>query len=288
MHRIKVSVNFPDLWAIAPDATIDEAAWLAFYTTKTQHNLVAAWGLDFAASTLANLRPLIAKVREEDRQRLKPSKAKSLAALTERWQLAGSEHAASNLFPKNFASVLSQDHETGQVTIRPMRFHLRPQGSSPQWDQKKSTYKARLESLSPHYFERLGRNRSPSIWERAFKYQQRGLLPGFGFYQKRQQNDLHYFATSSQPALWPCLWDYWQGPDHGFYSFAVISRPAFMSVNAQGYARQLVTLTADSARHWLAADLTAAAAFELLQAAPDGFGVASASVPSAGSKASGD
>lgn len=159
----------------------------------------------------------------------------------------------SRIFPMWFAPVIVM--EAGRMVIRPMRYHLRPQGKPASFDRQfDGTYNARRDSLGKFWKPLFGRRHAvlvaTSFYENValHNFEHRDLRPD----EKPSNVVLHFNPRQAEPMLVACLWDHWQRPgEPDLYSFAAITDEPPEEVAATGHDRCIVPLKPENVRQWL-------------------------------------
>ncbi|MFK7823337.1 MAG: SOS response-associated peptidase family protein [Oligoflexales bacterium] len=141
--------------------------------------------------------------------------------------------------------------------LKPMRFQCLPRTKDEEYDKEHGLYKAKKESLTEKYFERIRKNSSTkSVWEPLFGHSH-GIIILSGFYEYNKSGKNIGFGTSkSEFLLVPCLYDLWKSADgkKQLESFAVITDKASNLIKESGYHRCPVNIKACHFEAWLNPD----------------------------------
>lgn len=132
--------------------------------------------------------------------------------------------------------------ENDQAVLKPMRFQCLPQSKSQEYDKKSGLYKAKKESLTQQYFERVRKKSgNASVWEPLFGYRH-GILILNGFYEfAKSGQSVGFGPKESDSMLVPCLYDSWTSADgqKQLDSFAVITKESADLIQEYGYLLDL-------------------------------------------------
>lgn len=172
----------------------------------------------------------------------------------------------SRIFPFWYAPVVVA--EGGELVIRPMRYHCRPNGKPASYDKRyDGLYNARRDSLGKFWKGLFGQHHAvlvvSSFYENVARhdYEKRALAPG----EKEQNVVLHFNPRAREDMLIACLWDHWQSPgEPDLYSFAAITDDPPPEVAATGHNRCLIPLKQDNLSRWLRPDRLDAAQLDAL------------------------
>jgi putative SOS response-associated peptidase YedK len=153
--------------------------------------------------------------------------------------------AHPRIYPNYFAPVVAARH--GQSWVVPMRYRLRPSGSTEEIPTKYNVFNARLDSLQ-----------SRSTWSKLIG-RHHGMLVINEFYEwvvderTRKKKVVGFRPEKFEYMLTPVLWDWWESErkDVSFFSFAVITGDPPADVLAAGHDRCPIFLSRDQARDWL-------------------------------------
>lgn len=159
----------------------------------------------------------------------------------------------SRIFPMWFAPVIVM--EAGEMIIRPMRYHLRPNGKPAAFDRQfDGTYNARRDSLGKFWKPLFGRRHAVLV---ASSFYENVALHNFERRELRADEKpsnvvLHFNPRQAEPMLVACLWDRWQRPgEPDLLSFAAITDEPPDEVAATGHDRCIVPLKPENVRQWL-------------------------------------
>jgi putative SOS response-associated peptidase YedK len=159
----------------------------------------------------------------------------------------------SRIFPFWYAPVVVM--EEGEYVVKPMRYHLRPNGK-PAWYDKKydGLYNARRDSLEKFWKNLFGRRHGVMLVSSFFEnvalhdFEQRELRPG----EKEKNLVLHFDPRPATTMAVACLWDHWQQPGQpDLYSFAAITDDPPPEVAATGHNRCILPLKDSNVEAWL-------------------------------------
>lgn len=173
-----------------------------------------------------------------------PDTIKSLLGLSRKPQSSKFRYCDDDgrFYPNWFAPVIIQ--QGGDKCIAPMRYRVRPGGSAEEVPTKYNMYNAKVESLlSAHNWRRLvGRNHAVVVIRQFYEYVNKveiGITP-----------------TSGKLLNVAAIYDEWTSPDStlSFRSFAIITGPPPVSVQAIGHHRCPITLTNNEVDDWLSAN----------------------------------
>ena len=157
----------------------------------------------------------------------------------------------NRIFPDSYAPLLIV--ENGKRLVRPMRYHLRPQGMNPSIDRTKAgrvsgTYNARRDNLE-------------RFWRRQFGYTH-GLMLADSFYEQVDDGlggskELKFRPRTGETMFVACLWSKWTDP-RGYlpdlYSFAAITDEPEPEVAAAGHDRTIINIKPEHVDAWLNPD----------------------------------
>lgn len=159
----------------------------------------------------------------------------------------------SRIFPFWYAPVAVM--ENGRLTVRPMRYHCRPNGKPASYDRRfGGLYNARRDNLEGFWGELFGRRHAVAIVTSFFEnvalhdFENRPLRPG----EKPQNLVLHFNPRPAIPMLVACVWDCWRRPgEPELYSFAAITDEPPPEVAATGHERCIIPLKERNLEAWL-------------------------------------
>lgn len=148
------------------------------------------------------------------------------------------------LFSNYFTNVIVG--EKGERYIKPMRYRVRPRGSSAEVPAKYNVFNARLDSLEirPTWKPLFMHNHGLVSFNRFFEW-----VPGPDGKPK-----LISFKPENREMMWaPCLWDEWISPDgkFRFLSFAIITDGPPQEIEQMGHDRCPIFLAQDYIDQWL-------------------------------------
>ena len=174
---------------------------------------------------------------------------KKLAAL-KRTELQASD---SRIFPFWYAPLIVM--ENGKRTIKPMRYHCRPNGKPASYDKRyDGLYNARRDSLGGFWKELFGVRHGVLVVTSFFEnvsrhaFEKRELATG----EKPQNVVLHFNPQTGQQMLLACLWDRWSLPGESpLDSFSAITDEPPEEVAAAGHDRCVIPLSEENVDAWL-------------------------------------
>ena len=161
----------------------------------------------------------------------------------------------SRIYPNYFAPIIAKKNDKSWVI--PMRYRVRPMGSTEEIPTKYNVFNARLDSLT-----------SRDTWSRLIGHNH-GLLVIKEFYEwvaddSSEQEIKPHQKTSKKKIigirpeghdymLTPVLWDWWESKDKttSFFSFAVITGEPPADVLRAGHDRCPIFLSKEDAALWL-------------------------------------
>lgn len=148
------------------------------------------------------------------------------------------------LFSNYFTNVIIG--EKGDRYIKPMRYRVRPRGSTAEVPAKYNVFNARLDSLEIR-----------PTWKPLFMHNH-GLVPFTRFFEWVAGPDgrpkLISFKPENRDMMWaPCLWDEWISPDGSlrFKSFAIITDEPPPEIVQMGHDRCPLFLAQEYIDQWL-------------------------------------
>lgn len=148
------------------------------------------------------------------------------------------------VYPGTFAPVILK--ERGKRVIRPMRYRVRPAGSSEEIPSKYNVFNARIDALEKR-----------KTWNSLFM-RHHGLFPFKNFYEwvedENGRKRLINFEPDNADTMWaPCLWDEWSSKDGSvkFSSFAILTDDPPPEVEEMGHDRCPIFLKEEQIDQWL-------------------------------------
>jgi putative SOS response-associated peptidase YedK len=150
------------------------------------------------------------------------------------------------IYPYYWSPVIVK--ERGHRIIKPMRYRLRPQGSSEEVPNKFNIFNARLDSLE-----------SRKTWKPLLG-KRHCLIPIRGFYEwvatDEGKKQIEFYPPEHKLVGVAGLYDIWQGKDHygdtiELHSFAVITQDPPPEVEEMGHDRCPIVLNSNSWDQWL-------------------------------------
>lgn len=178
-----------------------------------------------------------------------PEKMKAIMGLKRRPQSSvfKAPEDDGRVYPNTFAPVITM-HD-GKRAVRPMRYRVRPQGSSEEIPSKYNVFNARIDSLEKR-----------KTWSSLFM-KNHGLFPFYEFYEwvdDSGKKRLIRFRPKDADMMWaPCLYDTWTSRDGkvSFSSFAIITDDPPPEVEEMGHDRCPIFLNEEQIDLWLAPKL---------------------------------
>jgi len=147
----------------------------------------------------------------------------------------------NRIYPNTFAPVIIS--LKGQRVIRPMRYRLRPAGSSQEIPSKFNVFNARVDSLEKR-----------QSWRPLFGCQH-GIFPFLRFYEWVQSENgkkLVSFFPKSRELMWaPVLFDHFEENGLEFDSFALITKEPPVEILEAGHDRCPLFLKRENIDLWL-------------------------------------
>jgi putative SOS response-associated peptidase YedK len=155
------------------------------------------------------------------------------------------------IFPDWYAPILIV--EDGKKVVRPMRYHLRPEGMDPSIDRTKNgrvsgTYNARRDNLT-------------RFWRKQFGHTH-GLMLAETFYEQVDDGqggskEIHFQPRTGETMFIACLWSKWTDPKGelpDLYSYAAITDEPEEEVAAEGHDRTIINIKPEHTEAWLNPD----------------------------------
>ena len=160
----------------------------------------------------------------------------------------------ARIFPFWYAPVAVM--EEGEIVVRPMRYHCRPNGKPASIDRSHDgLYNARRDSLEGFWGPLFGRRHAvvmvTSFFENVARhdFEKRALRPD----EKAQNLVLHFKPRMAAPMLLACVYDCWRRPgERDLYSFAAITDDPPPEIAAVGHERCVIPLKESNVQAWLA------------------------------------
>ena len=151
----------------------------------------------------------------------------------------------ARIYPNYFAPVAVS--RQGQIWSLPMRYRVRPAGSTEEIPSKYNVFNARLDSLT---------NRR--TWSHLIG-RQHGLILIREFYEwvedpsNKRKKVVSFKPDTDRVIAAPVLWDWWESEDkiRSFFSFAVITTDPPAQILAAGHDRCPVFLPENRFASWL-------------------------------------
>jgi putative SOS response-associated peptidase YedK len=157
----------------------------------------------------------------------------------------------NRIFPDWYAPVLLM--QGGKLTLKPMRYHCRPEGMDPSIDRSKTgqvsgTYNARRDNLT-------------RFWCRQFGYTH-ALMVADTFYEnvddgKGGSKEIHFRPRTGEPMFIACLYSHWtdtEGKEPDLWSFAALTDEPEEQVARAGHDRTVINLKRENVDAWLNPD----------------------------------
>lgn len=159
----------------------------------------------------------------------------------------------SRIYAFDYAPLLLL--EDGELKIVPLRYHLRPQGASEDFDRKFSgCYNARRDNLTGFWKRQFGAKHAALIISGFFEnvkrhdYEKRALSKG----EEEENLVLHFRPEGHEHMIVPCLWDEWSlKGSPTLRSFALITDEPPPEVLETGHDRCPVFLKEGNLASWL-------------------------------------
>ncbi|MCB9062088.1 MAG: SOS response-associated peptidase family protein [Halobacteriovoraceae bacterium] len=132
-----------------------------------------------------------------------------------------------------------------QLTLRPFRYRIRPNGSPKEIPSKYNLFNARLDSLE-----------SRKTWKGIFM-RNHCLVPYLSFYEWVEDNGkkrlIHFFSKDDKYLMAPGLYDRWISPDKSYYidSFAIITTNPPTEIEQAGHDRCPIFIKEEYYNEWL-------------------------------------
>lgn len=185
----------------------------------------------------------------------------------------------NRVFPGYFANVIVM--EQGKKIFRPMRYRIRPEGSSEEIPDKFGVYNARLDSLElkktwkPLFMRKHGLVPFTNFYEWVLDPEEKKDLGLFSFLDEEEQKALGDNPKAkkrlisfypNRDIMWaPCLWDEWTSPngEMSFRSFAIITDEPPREVEIMGHDRCPIFIKHECIDSWLRPELSTK--FEILE-----------------------
>ena len=157
------------------------------------------------------------------------------------------------IYPFNWTTVIVQSK--GERLIVPMRYHLRPQGKPPSFDEERpGCYNARRDNLTRFWRKEFGHKHGVIILTSFFEnvdrhvYEKRELKPD----EKLQNVILHFKPRGVDEIVVPIIWDAWEGPgEASFQSFAIVTDELPLEVSQAGHDRCPIFIKPENIDAWL-------------------------------------
>ncbi len=163
------------------------------------------------------------------------------------------------LFSNYFTHVMRLDENKKRI-LEPMRYRVRPAGSSTEIPTKYNVFNARIDSLEKR-----------QTWQTLFM-RSHGIVPFIKFFEwveHEGKKRLITFSPEDYEIMWaPVLWDEWQDPTGQikFKSFAIITDDPPPEIYEMGHDRTPIFLNENCFDDWLAPkNLTTEDAYAILK-----------------------
>jgi putative SOS response-associated peptidase YedK len=152
---------------------------------------------------------------------------------------------AKRVYPNYFAPVVTA--HKGRHWILPMRYRVRPEGSSEEVPAKYNLFNARLDSLTTR-----------TTWKKLFGFNH-GVVSISEFYEwvedktTGKKKIVGFSAKNSPDLTCPVLWDWWKSPntEESFFSFAIITGEPPQTILDTGHDRCPLFLNPENLEWWL-------------------------------------
>lgn len=152
------------------------------------------------------------------------------------------------IYPNWYAPVLLM--ENGKPIVRPMRYHCRPQGMSPDSDTTKDgkvsgKYNARRDNLTKFWRNQFGHTHALMLAETFYESVDDG---------KGGSKEIHFRPRTGDTMFIACLYSHWtdpEGKEPDLWSFAAITDEPEPEVAAAGHDRTIINIKPEYADAWL-------------------------------------
>ncbi|MBY0413297.1 MAG: SOS response-associated peptidase [Bdellovibrionales bacterium] len=174
----------------------------------------------------------------------------------------------NRVFPGYFANVIMM--EEGERVLKPMRYRVRPSGSTEEIPDKFGVYNARIDSLEtkktwqPLFMRKHGLVPFTNFYEWVLDPEEKNDLGLFNFLDEDEKKELGdnpnarkrliSFFPSEREVMWaPCLWDEWVSlnGEISFKSFAIITNDPPKEVEIMGHDRCPIFFKEEYIDEWL-------------------------------------
>ncbi len=147
------------------------------------------------------------------------------------------------LYPGYFGPVLFTEDKEPQLA--PMRYRLRPAGSSEEVPSKYNMFNARLDALEvrPSWQRLVGRKHGIVVLERFYEWVEDK--------NTGRKKVISFFPQKSSEIYVPILWDEWTDGQTKLKSFALITDEPPPEVLSAGHDRCPISLNLEGSHLWL-------------------------------------
>ena len=151
----------------------------------------------------------------------------------------------ARIYPNYFAPVIAS--RKGANWILPMRYRVRPAGSTEEIPSKYNVFNARVDALTSRrtWSKLLGRQHGILVFREFYEW----ITPLGG-----KQKKVFAFHPNNHADMWaPVLWDWWESDDKSvsYFSFAVITGEPPAQILDAGHDRCPIFLKKERVNDWL-------------------------------------
>lgn len=151
----------------------------------------------------------------------------------------------ARIYPNHFAPVIAS--RQGGSWVIPMRYRVRPMGSTEEIPSKYNVFNARVDALTSRrtWSKLLGRQHGILVFREFYEW----IQP-----QGKGPKKVVAFRPKDHIDMWaPVLWDWWESEDRSvsYFSFAVITGEPPAQILAAGHDRCPVFLKKERVSEWL-------------------------------------
>lgn len=153
--------------------------------------------------------------------------------------------AEGRVFPNTFSPIITA--QQSKKIILPMRYRLRPNGSTEEIPSKFNVFNARLDSLltKKTWKPLIGKHHGLVTLEKFYEWVPDHSTGKTKLISFTPIDGDHYFS--------PCIYDYWKNQDGtiAFYSFAIITTDPTPQILEMGHDRSPIFLDNTKIESWL-------------------------------------
>jgi len=157
------------------------------------------------------------------------------------------------IYPFNWTPVIVE--RNGERVVVPMRYHLRPPGTPPPFDNERpGCYNARRDNLTKFWRKEFGRKHGIIVLTSFFEnvsrhtYEKRELKAG----EKPENLILQFIPQGVEQMIVPIIWDTWTGEGEStFDSFAIVTDDPPFEISDAGHDRCPVFIKHENIASWL-------------------------------------